>query len=316
MPPAHKPVSPNRPVTLHPRSGANGNQGESSRLEFGESVKLSLADFKLDGLSTVDRTRAQNFVMIFNIIKICLLKPLADELAEFLPKAWEQSLPPKSSLPTEHGFYKRMRGTERNQKELYYPYWFFLAVTWGAFHPDLSPIRKDMAALWGLDSPHSFIFYPTGIPVGRHTALFHGGLQDPTPLCEIQRRAQGFKAAIEGAGNPSVIEAVKEYAPTLLNKAAHTDDMESLHRKLKDTHEQLQKTQGQLKETQKRLQETNDELQKTRKKLKNDTENSNKDLAAVNRRVDKVVDTCALVLSILTTPGGEKRKLNPEQDGA
>ncbi|KAI8682046.1 hypothetical protein NCS55_00458900 [Fusarium keratoplasticum] len=241
-------------------------------------------------------------------------KLLAIELAEFLPKAWEQSLFSKVKSPEEHEFYRKMRGTARNQKELYYPYWFFLAAVWGPSHPSLTKIRNDMAALWGVEFPKTYIHYPYGILVERQKALFHGGRESFTPLCEIQRRAQGFKAAIEGVGRPSVIEAVTQHAPALLNKAVPADDVESLYQKLKDTQEQLHKTQGQLKETQKRLQETNGELQEARKKLKNDIETSNKELAATNRRVDKVVDTCALVLSILTTPGGEKRKLQPEQD--
>ncbi|KAI8680657.1 hypothetical protein NCS56_00471500 [Fusarium sp. Ph1] len=313
---ANKFTGTSRIFALNSPSDVNGNQGEISRPEFGDSVELSISAFKLDYSTNLDRTRAQNLLFHFNSVKIFLLKPLATELAEFLPKAWEQSLLSKAKLPVEHDFYKRMQGNERSQKELYYPYWFFLAVTWGASHPSLAPIREDMALLWGVEFPARFVIYPFGIPIERQQTLFHGGLQDPSPLCEIQRRAQGFRAAIEGVGKPSVIEAVTEYAPALLNKAVHTVDVGSLHQELKDTREQLRKTQGQLKETQKQLQETNKELQETRKKLEKDIESSNKELTATNRRVDKVVDTCALVLSILTTPGGEKRKRHSEQDEA
>ncbi|UPK90836.1 hypothetical protein LCI18_001771 [Fusarium solani-melongenae] len=173
-----------------------------------------------------------------------------------------------------------------------------------------------MALLWKVEFPTGFLIYPFGIPIERQQTLFHGGLQNPTPLREIQRRAQSFKAAIEGVGKPSVIEAVTDYAPALLNKALHTGDIGPLHQELKDTREQLRETQGQLKETQKRLQETNKELQEARKQFEKDILSSNKELAATNRRVDKVVDTCALVLSLLTTSGGEKRKHQPEQDDA
>ncbi|EEU37171.1 uncharacterized protein NECHADRAFT_78363 [Fusarium vanettenii 77-13-4] len=285
---------------------ANRSASSSSRPEFGSSVELSLSTF-IDESSTIGRTLAVQLIVTFNKIKKDMERSLARELAEFLPKAWEQFV--SSNLkgpPTEHDYYKRMQGIERSQKELYYPYWFFLAAAFGVYHPTLAPIRKDMEALWGVQFPDNYIHWPPGIPTERQKALFHGGPENPTPLCKIQRRAQGFKAAIQDAGRPSVIEAVTQYAPALLNQAVSTGDVESLHRKLKDTQEQLQKTQAQLQETQKRLRETSGELEKTRKKLKTDIETSNKELAATNLRVDKVVDTCALVLSILAPPGGEK----------
>ncbi|RTE81736.1 hypothetical protein BHE90_003732 [Fusarium euwallaceae] len=284
--------------------------------EFGGSIELSVSAFDLDRSSTIGRTLATQLIKTFNNIKIIMDKALASELAEFLPRAWEQHVLSKVNFPAKHDFYKRMRGSGRDQKELYYPYWFFLAVTWGVNHPSLLPIRKDMAALWGVGFPDIYSIYPPGIPAERQRVFFHGGPEKPIPLLQMERRAQDFKAVIEGVGRPSVIEAVTKYAPALLKKAVPNDEVESLQRKLKDTQEQLQKTQGQLNDTQKRLRETNDELQETRKKLKSDTESSSKDIAAVNLRVDKVVDTCALVLSILTTPGGEKRTLEAEQDGA
>ncbi|WAO87243.1 Hypothetical protein NCS54_00454700 [Fusarium falciforme] len=316
MPPANESTGLSPSDSCNVPADANANQGESSRLERGTSVELPISAFKPGDLLIYNQSRAHHITFTFNCVKHNMDKLLAIELAEFLPKAWEQSLFSKVKSPEEHEFYQKMRGTARNQKELYYPYWFFLAVVWGPGHPSLTKIRNDMAALWGVEFPKIYIHYPYGILVERQKALFHGGRESSIPLCEIQRRAQGFKAAIEGVGRPSVIEAVTQYAPALLNKAVPADDVESLHRKLKDTQEQLHKTQGQLKETQKRLQETDGELQEARKKLKNDIETSNKELAATNRRVDKVVDTCALVLSILTTPGGEKRKLQPEQDEA
>lgn len=316
MTPANESTSLSSSYTRNMPADAKANQSESSRPESGISVELPISAFKPGDLLFYNQSRAHHVARTFNYIKHRMDKVLAIELAEFLPKAWEQSLFSKTKSPEEHEFYQKMRGTAPNQKELYYPYWFFLAAVWNPNHPSLTNIRNDMAALWGVKFPEAYISYPYGVPVERQKALFHGGLESSTPLCEIQRRAQGFKAAIEGVGRPSVIEAVTQYAPALLNKPAPTDDVESLHRKLKDTQEQLQKTQGQLKETQKQLQETNEELQETREKLKSDIETSNKELAATNLRVDKVVDTCALVLSILTTSRGEKRKHQPEQDEA
>ncbi|KAJ4132542.1 hypothetical protein NW754_015359 [Fusarium falciforme] len=295
MPPANESTGLSPSDSCNVPADANANQGESSRLERGTSVELPISAFKPGDLLIYNQSRAHHITFTFNCVKHNMDKLLAIELAEFLPKAWEQSLFSKVKSPEEHEFYQKMRGIARNQKELYYPYWFFLAVVWGPGHPSLTKIRNDMAALWGVEFPKIYIHYPYGILVERQKALFHGGRESSMPLCEIQRRVQGFKAAIEGVGRPSVIEAVTQYAPALLNKAVPADD---------------------LKETQKRLQETNGELQEARKKLKNDIETSNKELAATNRRVDKVVDTCALVLSILTTPGGEKRKLQPEQDEA
>ncbi|KAI8722691.1 hypothetical protein NCS52_00413500 [Fusarium sp. LHS14.1] len=285
---------------------ANRSASSSSRPEFGSSVELSLSTF-IDEWSTIGRTLAAQLIERFDRIKKHMHRSLVRELAEFLLKAWRQFV--SSDLkgpPTEHDYYKRMQGIERSQKELYQSYWFFLATAFGANHPNLAPIRKDMEALWGVQFPDNYIIWPADIPTERQKALFHGGPENPTPLCKIQRRAQGFKAAIQDAGRPSVIEAVTQYAPALLNQSVSTGDVESLHRKLKDTQEQLQKTQGQLQETQRRFRETSGELVKIRKKLKTDIETSNKELAATNLRVDKVVDTCALVLSILTPPGGER----------
>ncbi|KAJ4328612.1 hypothetical protein N0V84_000971 [Fusarium piperis] len=186
-------------------------------------------------------------------------KSLALELAEFLPKAWEQTRLSKAQSPPEHEFYKRMRGIERNQKEPYYPFWFFLAARWGADHPTLAPIHKDMSNLWDIEFPTT----------------------------SMKDRVRGFKAAIESADKPSVIEAVTEYAPDLPSKAMYVAD---------------------------RLQDTVGELQDTRKKLKKDIESSNNDLAATNLRMDKVMDTCALVLSIFATAEGEKRKDGSEDE--
>lgn len=316
MPPANQSTIPTPHAAGNLPSVATGNQGHVSHSEKGWPVKLSLSAFKLDSSAPLNRTHAIQLIYTFNSISFGMERSLALELAEFLPKAVEQSPISKVKLPTEHEFYKRLRGIECSQKDLYYPYWVFLAAHWGAGHPSLDPIRKDMSKLWEVEFRTTTITYPGDMPVERQKAHFHGRLFDSSPLGEIQRRAQGFKAAIEGDGKPSVIEAVTDYAPTLLNKAVLAGDGNSLHRMLRDTQEQLQKTQGQLRETQKRLQDTAGELQETRKKHKNDIERSSKDLAATNLRVDKVMDTCALVLGILTAPEGEKRKDRSEEEDA
>lgn len=323
MPSANQPINSSSNVVRNPPTDANGNQGGSS---LGDSVELSLADFKLNGSTSRDQEFATKLVACFDSVKRKMNRPLAEELAKFLPVAWGESRLNRVGFPAQHKFYISLRRGSTGSKDLYYPHWFYMAIRWGPDHPTLAPLRKDMSTLWNFEFPKYSVIFPGNIPTWRQKLLFHGKRADSTPLSEMEDRIQGFKAAIEGTDKPSIIEAVAEYAPGLLNKAVHNDGVESLDKKLEDTQKQLQKTreelteaQGQLKKTGEQLKATQDQLQKTEQKcnvLEKNAENSNKDLAATNRRVDKAMETCALVLSILTAPGGEKRKAKSEQDEA
>ncbi|KAM0424947.1 hypothetical protein ACHAPT_009748 [Fusarium lateritium] len=322
MPPSSElPSRPQSPASNPPKP-ANEDEDESSRPEFDDSVKLSLDDFRFADSSSYNRWLSGRLVDSFNKVKPGMDKTLACELAKFLIKAWEKFLHP----PTGHEYLNQLRiklqGSKIGWKTLYYPHWFLFAIHMGPGHLAQEPIRQDMSALWGVEFPVNSVFYPADIPVDRQKALFRGGQDEPSPLLKITDRVEDFKAAID-VDQRSIIEAVAEYAPALLNKAVRNDNVDSLKQQLDETREQLQRTREQLQGSQEQFQKTQEQLQKTQeqlqdtqkqcKDLEGKVESSNNDLAAMNRRVDKVVDTCALVLSILTAPTGGERALKSEQ---
>ncbi|RMJ07395.1 hypothetical protein CDV36_013013 [Fusarium kuroshium] len=313
----------------NPPEDTNENADESCRSELDEPIWLSIQDFDLLGVTHQQKQFAEHLVSLFNGIKDEMNNPLASELAEFLPNAWKNwtAQVRKPNFATQDVFYSELRGTHGGRKILYYPHWFFMAACWGPAHFQLAPIRKDMSALWGVEFPTSSVFYPANIPAWRQKALFFGKRAEDTSFHEMEDRVEGFKAAIEDVDKPSIIEALTEYAPGLRNKAAYGNDAKELRNQLRDTRKQLEETQGKLEGTQtqlrnakerlriaeERIEDTERQLRET--KTKCDSLCSKDDLITTNRRVDKVVETCALVLSILTTPGGEKRGREKQQAG-
>ncbi|KAL2689159.1 hypothetical protein Neosp_003211 [[Neocosmospora] mangrovei] len=300
----------------------NENADSGSLSEADESVKLSVEDFNLLGAARRDSELAQDIVRSFNIIKDNMDEPLASELAEFLPDAWRRwCQDPKVNLITQHSFYNQLRGTQGHTKRLCYPQWFFLAAAFGASHPTLAPIREDMSALWGVSFPADQIFYPANVPAWRQEALFSGKRPKDTSFHEMEDRVEGFKAAIEDVDKPSIMDALTQYAPGLRGKAAYGHYVKDLREDLKDTRQQLQVAQDQLKDTQTQLRNAEERLDKIQEDLRRAEERlqetnlcSKDDLMATNRRVDKLVETCAVLLGILTAPGGEKREREEEQD--
>lgn len=164
------------------------------------------------------------------------------------------------------------------------------------------------------------------LPAWRQKALFSGKRPEDTSFHEMEDRVEEFKAAIEDVDKPSIMDALTGYAPGLRRKAAYGHYVKDLREDLKDTRQQLQVAQDQLKDTQTQLRNAEERLDNIREdlrraedrlqetKTKYDNLCSKDDLMATNRRVDKLVETCAVVLGILTAPGGEKREREEEQD--
>ncbi|RSL45924.1 hypothetical protein CEP53_010544 [Fusarium sp. AF-6] len=240
-------------------------------------------------------------------------------------------------LSVEAFKYNNFNQQEKLSKKLHYHYWFFLAIRWSPGHASFIPIRKDMATLWGVDFPATHVSYPEGIPLSRQKMLFFGVSPDSPSLCEIKTRARGFKEAIAQSNATSIIKAVTEHAPTLLHKAAVTPtnkDVELLKLELKTTHENLQQTRKELHDVRAEFSRLEDMVKAvcdtyTNKIAVVEMETSRveeramqvdcevfllgEQITTLDRRVDKVTDTSALVLSILTAPGGEKREREEEE---
>ncbi|KAF5009741.1 hypothetical protein FDECE_4087 [Fusarium decemcellulare] len=164
--------TPTSNALLDPAAKMSG----SSKQKPGPSVpdEFSIADFKLKKNDKQQHGIARKLVDTFHKVEPNMYPSLAAQLARKLPKFMEITKENQLSSPKQHPLYSLMRGTgESKEKRVTYPSWFFLATVFGANHPELQAIRKDMSKLWGADFPKNNVTFPS-VPYDDQRQCFNG----------------------------------------------------------------------------------------------------------------------------------------------
>ncbi|KAF5586791.1 uncharacterized protein FSUBG_12002 [Fusarium subglutinans] len=214
--------------------------------------------------------------------------------------------------------YLRLIGTGYFNKELYYPDWFFVAVWLGPGHPFLESIRKDMSDLWGVQFPTDAIIYPKSIPVETQMQLFYGKPVTTPNEDSIEKRAKAIKKTIDESPVNGLTAAIKSHLQHDLK--GDTTRMHELEKSLASTNRELDEAKKYVSNLEKQLAESKASQARAsteQEKTKSDVETLQKEMNALRSEVaqsaekaEKAVETGALVLSVLSTPGGQKRKMD------
>ncbi|KAM5367705.1 hypothetical protein ACJA88_011321 [Fusarium oxysporum] len=354
----------------------------SERVQERDFVKLSNAPSKtqlhrLDVPAAYATRHAErlfdNIIAAFNEVEQTMALDLAVKLKQAVVQTWKDTST-KGSIDkaevTAQMPYQKLTGTNGIKKQLYYPYWFFLAVWLGPGHPLLQSIRKDMSDLWGLQFPTDALMYPKFVPIEAQMSLFYGKpATAPNENC-IEERAKAIKKTIDNSPVNGLSAAIKGHLPDDLSEFGTNPRIYSLEMRLASANHELEDTRTQISNLEKELAESKASqaraLEKTKSDMENlqkeiqqlktaqgQTDNVKKDLEALqamltqhstscqqraagieakvlsghkkvekeldvlrcevahsDEKAEKAVETGALVLSILSTTGGPKRKLD------
>lgn len=137
--------------------------------------ELTLEDWDLSGASAAERTRAEDPVKAFDLLKGSMKDEWRETLAAFVHDgAWRRLATSPSTLES----YKKLKGNAGRQKQLFYAYWFEVATYFSPSHAALQPICEEMSTLWGVDFPADRIFYPK-VGVKKEKTRFQGAIEKP-----------------------------------------------------------------------------------------------------------------------------------------
>ncbi|KAF4331926.1 hypothetical protein FBEOM_14293 [Fusarium beomiforme] len=283
----------------------------------------------------------------FQTIRGHMTPLLAQELLRFLTTTWKSDRDGRAwtaESPKNHRLFSELRGHGVAPKHLNYGFWFYMAAWWGPGHPALGPIRNDMSQLWGVEFPDDTLYYPAGLGVKDQKMLFAGiadgsahAIQRPAGKprdTEMQVRVRDIRQKI----NETPVEDLFGTIPSIITRRHGMDSnhlalmksklastrkeletskqtVTSLTQDLKSLELEHENTRRLLNEKTQHFQATINQLQCESKcskdaciELNNRTDILEAKLAEANKRAEKAVETCALVLGILSSPGGEKRK--------
>ncbi|KAF5964437.1 hypothetical protein FCOIX_13418 [Fusarium coicis] len=363
-------ANPPRGFKLHfrPHDGSEKVQERDlvirSSAWLGSQLRLHLHtnDFPVS-LATLHADRLfDNIVAAFRTVEQTMATDLVVKLIQAVAQLWKTVItqgPIGRAKVRAQTPYRKLTGLA-GPKQLYYPYWFFMAVWLGPGHPFLKSIRRDMSDLWGVEFPTDAIMCPKFIPIEAQMELFYGRPAKPTTPDEasIEERAKAIKKTINESSVNGLSAAIKDHLPNDLNGLGDSTRMQlesnltSTNRELKDARKQINDLEKQLadaKASQARAQEkTNSDMETLRneiKQLKGAQGSTNKfkkvvetlrgtvasldakvlvgekkveqemnalrsEVAQSAEKAEKAVETGALVLSVLSTPGGQKRKMD------
>ncbi|KAM0340734.1 hypothetical protein ACHAPU_010325 [Fusarium lateritium] len=266
---------------------------------------------------------------------------VADELVNFLADSWKSYMGADFEVPNPVAQrpYDILLGLNDERKLLSYSFWFYLAAWYGPGHPDLQHIRQEMSAFWGAEFPTDAIIYPANFSVCDQKKLFAGIPVDltlnpraslptpslPTPSLptaslpiisassdtEMQVRVQDFKEIFEKTPVKDLAKAISQKMPNIPETDA--SEIDSLKAQLDATRRELENTQKELSSLEKRSQKSLEvaidaECQYQQEFTEGHVKGLEGKLAETNQRVDKAMEICALLLGIVSAPGGEKRK--------
>ncbi|CVK98608.1 uncharacterized protein FMAN_16165 [Fusarium mangiferae] len=365
--PARRRLKPPTPQGLrfHPHDGSEKAQErdfvELSNAALGSPLPLHLY---LDEFQNCFATAHvdkffDNIIAAFRAVEQTMARDLAVRLIRAVAQLWNDTFTRGSTNRARVSAkisYRKLTGTAGFKRQLYYPYWFFMAVWLGPGHPLLQSIRKDMSNLWGVRFPTDAIMYPKFVPIETQMSLFYGKPAKPTTPKEasIEERAKAIKKTINDSTINGLSAAIKGHLPDDLDGLGNSTRVHELETNLASTNRDLEEARKKVTNLEKELAESktlqanmNSELQKTKNDMGTlrqeiqllktaQADNVRKDLEVLRATVtgmeakvlkgerdmitlrnevaqsaekaEKAVETGALVLSVLSASGGQKRK--------
>ncbi|KAF5660157.1 hypothetical protein FHETE_9130 [Fusarium heterosporum] len=290
--------------------------------------RLQISHFPMYNRCPLRLTIRNSFLAGFQVIEEHMAPSVAEELVDFLANSWKTyiDIHYEGPSPTGQKAYHALLGLNNEKKLLSYCLWFYLAAWYGPGHPDLQSIRQEMSNLWGVEFPTDTIIYPANISVENQEKLFYGIPVDIKPNLqalpsvsqvrdtEMQDRIQDFKNTLETTPVEDLARIISQRMPTRA-ETADRKEIDSLKAQLATTRSELERTRKDVSGLESKLDKEKAIRQADYLKFDKQLSKSNKReknleglIADTNRRVDKAMETCALLLSIVSAPGGEKRK--------
>ncbi|KAF4993257.1 hypothetical protein FGRMN_6621 [Fusarium graminum] len=290
--------------------------------------RLQISHFPMYNRCPLRLTIRNSFLAGFQIIEEHMAPSVAEELVNFLTNSWRSHIDELYEVPSPTGqrAYDALLGLNNEKKLLSYCLWFYLAAWYGPGHPDLQSIRREMSDLWGVEFPTDRIIYPTNISVENQEKLFYGIPTDIKPNLpalssvgqvrdtEMQDRIQDFKNTLETTSVEDLARTISQRMPTG-TETADTKEIDTLKAQLATTRRELGRTRKDVSNLQSKLdkeraicQSDHIEFHKQHSKSEKREKELEGMITETNQRVDKAMETCALLLSIVSAPGGSKRK--------
>ncbi|KAF5540408.1 hypothetical protein FNAPI_10507 [Fusarium napiforme] len=159
--------------------------------------------------------------------------------------------------------YRILSGEHGIEKQLCYPYWFFMAAWLGPGHPFLEGIRKDMSDVWGVEFPTDEIIYPMIMNRETEVKLFHGEIA-PTPHEDsIEERAKTIKKTINESSVNGLSAAIKDHLPDAFKDFSDASKVHALETSLASTNRELEDARKKVNNLEKQLTETKAAQEKT-----------------------------------------------------